>query len=580
MKIWFSKPKEGKKRHVVLDMNSREDYDSHNVIRELVLGRGVHPVRAQRGDKVRYRFAVRYLERIALVFPFAEQSPAVTKHLMRASEEELANVPDIEIEGLSATLYDYQKVGVQRSLDGIRETGSHMLNDEMGLGKTVQAIAVALKLNAFPLLIVAPNNAKYVWAREFEKFTDIVPAVVEGPPAQRQNIIEEGYDVTIANFEQLRIKTEGRGKYAKQIPANPAFFNAAYEMFIVDEFHRVKNPTSQQTKGFLAIEADKQLLMSGTPILNRAEEAWPALHRTNPDKYPSYYMFERNLCIKGAFGTIGYRPEGMAQLKEDLQNTSTRRRKEQVLNNLPKVVPVDRFVKLTGEQKRLYDQIEEQGRLELMDGEVKGLAGALPKIMRCKQAAFSPELYEGSPDSAKIKELKVILEELVANGEKAIVFSQWSRATRILQRELEEYNPAYVDGSVKGSDRMAQVDKFNEDRDCKVYIGTIGANKEAITLSAATYVIFMDKDWNPQNNNQAAARSAAGGLRGVGTTKPVHIISIIAEDTIEEHIESLLQEKASLFNALIERDGGKKQERITMGDIRSLFGLSEEEVAA
>jgi SNF2 family DNA or RNA helicase len=189
-----------------------------------------------------------------------------------------------------------------------------------------------------------------------------------------------------------------------------------------------------------------------------------------------------------------------------------------------------------------------------------------------KQACFSPELYGGSPKSSKVEELKQIVEELVASGEKAIIFSQWSKACEIMKRELADYNPAYVTGKIRTKLRHEEQRRFNEDPDCHLYIGTIDANREAINLGIATYVIFTDEGWTPAGNDQAIGRSAAGGLRGASVKKGVKVTVIVmqAEDTYEQNVEALLKKKRAIFDRTVERDGGKirKIEKVTLNDLR------------
>lgn len=572
MKLWLSRPKKGKKKHLVLDMTASEERESSTLIRKHILSRGVRPVRAQKGQRVRYRFNMKYLDRLILAFPMAEHSPGVDA-LMKKSTAALLEeeVPDLgEIPWFTGELWDFQKIAVKH----IVENEDFMLNDEMGLGKTYSAYAALCLLEAFPALVVCPNNAKWVWQRVGEEVTELDIQVVDGTPAQRAEQIQREADVTIINFEGLRAvkMPDPEDKRRKVVipKSNPALFDYEYAMLITDEYHRVKNPGAQQTVGYLELEAERQLHMSGTPILNRPDEIWPTLHRIDPARFDSFYMFEKAIVMRDGGKIVGYEPRAMSDLRNYIAEKSLRRRKDQVINDLPHVVYSTRPVELTTEQRRLYNQIRDNFIIETEDQQQKRVHYR-SQIMREKQACFSPELYGGSTTSAKIDELKVVVKELVDNGEKAIIFSQWAKATRIIERELADYNPAYVDGSVKGSKRMAQVDKFNEDENCYLYIGTIRANKESITLDAATYVIFTDKDWNPKNNEQAAARSAAGGLRGMGVEGTVNIIELIARDTIEEKIEEMLAHKIAVFNSLIEADGGAEPVRITLEDYRNLF---------
>jgi SNF2 family DNA or RNA helicase len=243
-----------------------------------------------------------------------------------------------------------------------------------------------------------------------------------------------------------------------------------------------------------------------------------------------------------------------------------------VLKDLPEKQIMRVPVELTREQRRLYNKIRDEFIMILDSGEHKKITDVLPHIMRLKQACFSPELYGGSKHSAKIEELHAAVEQLVASGEKAIIGSEWSKATKILYREFEKYNPAYVDGSVTGKNRMLQADRFNKDPNCHLYIGTIGANKESVSLGAATHVILTDKDWSPFINDQFIARSAAGGLRGLNSVvEHVTVLDLYGVDTYEERIEEMLNMKRDNFNAFIENDGGEKVNKSVLTNIRDLI---------
>ncbi len=269
----------------------------------------------------------------------------------------------------------------------------------------------------------------------------------------------------------------------------------------------------------------------------------------------------------------------MKELRDFLADRSIRRRKDQVLKDLPEVIYKPVLVALSKEERKVYDQIEEEMLMEMDDGTIENIGDARVQILRLKQACFSPELFGGTGKSSKVEELKTIIRELVASGEKAIVFSQWERACVILKRELEEeFGIAYVTGKVKNKDRMEEIRKFNEDDDCHIYIGTIGANREAINLGVATYVIFTDEGWTPAGHDQAIGRSAAGGLRGAhakeGTV--VTVITMRAEDSYEQYIEGMLNKKKAIVARTVERDTGKSEkiERVTINDIRSALSRS------
>lgn len=581
MKIGLSRKDHAKGQHVVVLVGIAERADFESVVYEQVTTKRL-VVEVKSATSFLYRFAMRHQETLLLAFPMAEVSPGLIKMLRRAEEKRLGSmvVPNLRIPGLRKTskLYDYQKVAVARIVNGTLQ----LLNDEMGLGKTIVALSAIRKLKALPALVVCPNSAKFEWADQIAAhFDDLECVVVDGTKAERQEQIRKNADITVINIEGIRAKPlHGDIEHPHKVTgwdyANPALFEGEYEFCVIDEHHRLKTETAQATRGFFQLAAKQWLCMSGTPILNRVEEIWTVLHKLYPDAFPSSVTFVRNICIYSKHDSskvVGYRTGAMQELRKFLDEISLRRRRDQVFDSLPPVIMAKRLCELTEEQRVLYNEIIDEAILRMENGEIQSIFDARVETIRLKQACFSPELYGGSPHSRKIEELKEIVRELVANGEKALVFSQWSKATRILQRELAEYNPAYVDGSVPVRERRNQIQKFRTDDSCHLYIGTIGANREAINLGNASYVIFTDIPWTPAEVDQAIGRSAAGGLRGLNVpagTK-VHVIELQAAETIEQSIEKMLARKRAFSDRLIERDAGKQVDRIDMTDMRSLL---------
>lgn len=601
MKIMLSKKDDPRGRHCVLVVKRTEVWNVIGVVDTYVLGGQANHVleRPADDDNAYFRFNLKYLDRLSLAFPYAELSPGVHRKLKRAEELRLEGmrVPKIRIPGFVGKLYDYQKVAVGALVwdNYAKEIGypdGHidLLNDTMGLGKTVIALATIARLGAFPALLVVPNNAKYTsWADDIEKFfPELTYAIYDAQtqtPAQRSALLLSRPDLTIVNHEAIRARAvhEGGNQYAPIVGyeyVNPELFDYEWSFAVLDEHHRVKTPGAQVTNGFFQIKTERWLPMSGTPILSRPEEIWTVLHNLYPEHEifgKSYDYFVKWIGIPNPNDPsklVAYKPESMEILRDFIQAHSIRRRQDQVFKNLPQVITQPKLVTLSSEERRLYNKVEDELVLEMEDGTIKNIGGALPQIVRLKQACFSPELYGGSKKSSKMVELKEIVKELVASGEKAIIFSQWEKACVIIKRELEEWNPAYVTGKVKNKDRREEIRKFMNDDDCHLYIGTIGANREAINLGVATYVIFTDTGWVPATDeDQPIGRSAAGGLRGahlpVGTK--VNVIILQAEDSYEQNVENILAKKRMIVDRTTERDGGKirKIERVTLADIHN-----------
>jgi SNF2 family DNA or RNA helicase len=601
MKIALSKKDDPRGRHCTLYCEGDEQYAAQPVInREILQGRAriVKEVAGEDGQDAIFRFNLKYLDYLALAFPMAELSHGITVRLKRAEEKRLdgMRIPEIKIPGFTGKLYDFQAVAVGLITDEAyaQECGYPTCidyeNDEMGLGKTFVALSAIAVKQAYPALLIVPNNAKYTaWADVIEEF---FPKLSYGiydtqtqSVAERAAVLNARHDLTIVNIEAIRAKPIHEDPDDLQTPivgydyANPELFDFEYEFAVLDEHHRVKTPGAQVTNGFFQLVANQWLCMSGTPILNRPMEIWTVLHKIYPEDFPDFYEFERNLVVEKEGYVIGYRPHAMKELRDFLASTSIRRRKDQVLKDLPEVTTVTRLVTLNAEERRILSQIEEELILEMEDGSVTNIGGALPQIIRMKQACFSPELFGGSPHSSKMVELDEIVSELVASGQKAIIFSQWEKAAKIIQREMMHYNPAYVTGKVKNKTRAAEIRKFNEDEDCHIYIGTIDANREAINLGIATYVIFTDEGWVPAADDQAIGRSAAGGLRGVHLAKDVKVtvIALQAEDTYEQNSVSLMKDrKRAVVNRTVERDGGKdrKVKKVTLNDLKGMLSSS------
>lgn len=597
MKLGLSSVGDPRGRHLVLVMDDKEQGDAHELIKAEIL----HGRRAMkeydRTDHVwRYRFALKYLDVLMLAFPQAELSPGIRKRLKKIADRELLILPqprydDIEgffdyIEDKPAKLLRHQRINVYQVIKHLERDGWFMLNDEMGLGKTLVACMVMMIMQPWPALVVAPNNGKYAWERIIERFFrdrfDYV--ITDGVKEKRQQQIHEKHDLTIVNFEMGRIDADwvpaDQSWHINDIAYPELFYrkhkgkveDRVWNLAIVDEHHKVKTESAQVTRGFMELKAQLWLPMSGTPILNRVEEIFTVLHKMDPDRFPTMYAFEQEFMYESG-GVVYYHPEKMLWLREYLRKHSIRWRADQVMDRPPimtNTIPIE----MTDEQKQIYNKILDEMIMWLEDGTEKPIFSVFAKMIRLKQAAFSPELFGGSKVSAKITKLREdVIPQLVASGEKALIFSQWSTATRILLREFEKYDPAYVDGDLPLKKRLKEEDRFNHDHACKLYIGTYGANREAISLPAATYVITTDEEWSPMAMDQARDRSASGGLRGMHLPKGkrINVVRLHARGTVEDQIETMLGKKRGTFNAFVERDGGRAIPRVTVDDIRRIL---------
>lgn len=548
------------KRHIVLTAPIGLGLEIYMVIFDEVLNKKFRPVREilRKKEQVRYRFPTKYLDKLRLTFPYADIAPSLDARIAREARQryETGRTPSVLVPGLGTKLFGHQKLFIQWWLD--LEIKRAFLTDEMGLGKTLMSLGVIVKMGYEHTIAIVPNSAKWAaWAADTKKFTKLSFEVIDSEDKKEERVrkILSHPQLTIINYESAwRI---------------PELKDMHYDFKIGDEFHRIKNPEARQTQGFFDIDADDVLLLSGTPILNgRIEELWSGLHELYPGKFPNFRLFQVAHCIYGGSGkVVAY--SNLSKLRDEVDQYELRRRREEVIRDIPAKLPTRRkTIKLSPEARRLYTKIENELKLELQGGHDRRISDIRAKITRLKQACFSPELYGGNPTSTKIDDLKEMIAEITHNGHKALVGSQWARATRIIQRELAQYNPAYIDGSVASKVRSAEVDKFQNDDDCMVFIGSIMACREAITLTAATYVIFTDKGWVPAYHEQFVSRTE----QRIGQKHSVNVIELFAEDTIEGPIEDLLQAKQNANLAWTDRKSGQVQKpKLSVIDIRELL---------
>ncbi len=445
-------------------------------------------------------------------------------------------------------LYPYQADG---ALFAAR-AGRCLIGDEMGLGKTIQAIAAAelfaRHFGAQRVLVICPTSLKHQWLREISKFTDREALVIGGPRAVRQAQYAQPGFCKIANYDVL----------AKDLQSINAW---APDLVIVDEAQRIKNWNTIASRALKRIESPFVIVLTGTPLENRLEELLSIVQYVDRHRLgATWRLRHEHQTVDEAGRVIGYR--NLQQIGRTLQPILLRRRKNEVLKQLPSRVDNTVFVAMTDEQQahhdengEIVDRIVSRWRKSgyLSDADQRRLTCCL---MNMRMSCNSTYLLDHKTDhGAKVDELVTLLAELFERPEnKAVVFSQWVGTHELIIRRLKKRGWDYVlfHGGVPSEQRGGLVDRFHADPTCRVFLSTDAGGLGLNLQHAAATVINMDMPWNP-----AILEQRIGRVHRMGQSKSVQVVNFVAEGTIEEKMLSILAFKKSLFAGVL--DGGESE---------------------
>lgn len=465
--------------------------------------------------------------------------------------------------------YKHQMEGLIYGL----EHESFLLGDDQGMGKTKELIDLAMCRKQTDglkhcLIICGINGNKYNWADEVKihskedswilgtRFTKRPPIkMIEGSTKDKledlNNIPHQFFWIT--NIETLR----GGSFKEKQGKRTVIRFPIAEKiqelcdkgiigMIAFDEAHKAKNPDSQQGKALLSINCKgPKIPMSGTFVLNNPLDLYLPLRWAGFETH-SFYAYKQHYCKMGGFGgkeIVGYK--NLDELRSMVSKVMLRRVKGDVLDLPPKVHTIE-WVDAYPEQKSLYKDVRDQVRDNI--DKVKVHPDPLSEMLRLRQVTGYPGILSSTvTKSAKMDRMEELVEDEVAVGGKAIIFSNWSEMTNVIRHKLKKYNPAYITGEVGSVQRMEEKDRFQNDPNCKVMIGTIGALGTGFTLTAAQLVIFVDEPWNRGIKDQAEDRA-----HRIGTKGTVRVVTILTRDTVDEGVYNLVQKKGKMADLLVD----------------------------
>src|SRR5438876_2959014 len=417
------------------------------------------------------------------------------------------------------------------------------LADDMGVGKTAQVLALLesrRELRAAgepvgPSLVVVPKSLVFNWKEEAARFTPQL-RVLDHTGLERNGNDFAAYDLVLTTYGTLR-----RDAWS--------FKDAEFDYVVLDEAQVVKNAETESSKAARLLRGQHRLAVSGTPMENHLGELWTLFEFLNPGMLGAANAFK---VVGGSMRNPD--EETRRLLGHALRPFFLRRTKEQVARELPSKTEQTVYCELEPEQRKLYDQLRQHYRDSLLRRiETAGLAKSkiqvLEALLRLRQAACHPGLLDSKRSSDSSAKLDVLLEQLrevLDEGHKALVFSQFTSLLKILRARLNQDGILYeyLDGATR--DRQTRVERFQNDKDCRLFLVSLKAGGLGLNLTAAEYVFILDPWWNPAVEAQAVDRA-----HRIGQTRPVFTYRLIARDTVEEKVLELQKTKRDLAAAII-----------------------------
>lgn len=467
--------------------------------------------------------------------------------------------------------YTFKTKPFNHQIDGVRfglNKKKFLLCDDQGLGKTKQIIDFVGclektdKINKV-LIICGVNSLKYNWQYEIgvhsdekgwvlgTRFRKTTGKAYEGSTKDKLDDLDNLPDCRyiITNIESLRTGAKKISKTKYHFPIAEKLQelckNGTISVIAFDECHKSKDPTSLQSRAMLLLSASYMSAMSGTPLMNNPLDLYFPIHWLGYEQH-SLYQFKQHYCKFGGWGgsqVVGYK--NLEEIRALMEKIMIRRLKSEVLD-LPEKIRKIEYVDMTPKQNQIYKEVYNGVMSDLQ--KIKFSNNPLSMMIRLRQATgWTGIISDKVQESAKMDRMIELVQEIVASGQKAIIFSNWESITEVAKEKLKSYNPAYITGATKADERMKEVDRFQNDDKCKVIIGTIGAMGTGLTLTAAQNVIFLDSPWNMALKAQAEDRA-----HRIGTKGTVNIITLVCKNTIDERIEELVEKKGQIADALVD----------------------------
>lgn len=452
--------------------------------------------------------------------------------------------------------FDYQEEGIQYGLNH----PNFLLLDPPGLGKSLQLIHIAEELKnagkiSHCLVICGINTLKENWGKEIEKHSNLTykilgkkvsknGKVTYGSLPERISELKKPMETffLIANIESLR-SDELLDEIINGVNS--------FDMIIFDEIHKSVNPTSQQGANTLKLSPHSKYKIgaTGTLLLNNPIDAYIPLTFIGANR-STYTNFKNLFCTYNKFNmVIGFKNTSL--LKDIIKKNSLRRDKS--LLNLPPKIRIDEYVEMNPSQLSLYEDVVNNIK-EDIDKIKLNTTNLLSKIARLRQVTACPSILTSKEvESSKVERACDLTHQIIENGDKVVIFSTFKQTVDDLKNKLKEYNPLVGTGDVSDAEISDNIDRFQNNPECKVFIGTHSKMGTGVTLTAASYLIFIDTPYTFALLEQAEDR-----IYRIGTKKSVTIYNLITKDTVDERVAEIVNDKKAMSEYIIDDKITKK----------------------
>jgi hypothetical protein len=498
------------------------------------------------------------LDDVALAQFGERQAQALRQRLAGFSGIKPVPLPD----GVSAEMRPYQKAGFEFLCHLTRMKLGGVLADDMGLGKTLQTLAWLAWLcdqgkRRRPALVICPASVLHNWEREANRFTPGLKVLVLESGAERHNLRQQipQHDLIVTNYALLRRDLEALQKFE-------------FRAIILDEAQFIKNPTAQVTQSVKQLRADLRLALTGTPLENRLLDLWSIVDFVQPGYLGSQTRFVETYEPKGD-DVAWAQKVARRRLASKVRPLMLRRLKRQVAQDLPDRIEIRRDCELDEEQRKLYLAELRRSRDKVLrtvaeKGVAKSKIHVLAALTRLRQICCHPRLVGNDAVSGKTETLFELLEPLLAEGQKVLLFSQFVQMLQILEQEcVQRQIPTHIlTGETK--QRQEVVQAFQDDPEASVFLLSLRAAGTGLNLTTASYVVLYDPWWNPAVEAQAIDRS-----HRIGQTRTVNAYRLIAPGSVEEKIWELQQRKAKTISDVLGEEGFARS--LTKSDLDFLF---------